>query len=186
MTRTSVIERAAALAEELLPPLGNRWKHVQAVAARAEELRGAVDPADGDLLVAAAWLHDIGYPASVAHTGFHPLDGARFLEGRGGFDERLIRLVAHHSGARYEAQERGLASDLAEYPMEDSEVMDALICADMTTGPAGQALAVDRRIEEILTRYPASSEVHRAISAARPMLSAAVERTLARLAAHPM
>jgi hypothetical protein len=31
--------------------------------------------------VAAAWLHDIGYAPAIAEsgTGFHPLDGARYL-----------------------------------------------------------------------------------------------------------
>ncbi|MGW4675870.1 hypothetical protein [Streptomyces sp. NPDC004324] len=48
---------AAELAESLLPPLGNRWLHTQAVAARAREVSRAVSKADRDLLVAAAWLH---------------------------------------------------------------------------------------------------------------------------------
>jgi HD superfamily phosphodiesterase len=32
-----------------------------------------------DLLEAAAWLHDIGYSPEIAVSGFHPLDGARYL-----------------------------------------------------------------------------------------------------------
>ncbi|WTW44047.1 HD domain-containing protein [Streptomyces sp. NBC_00015] len=51
---------AADLAESLLPPLGNRWLHTQAVAARAQEIAGSVSEADRDLLVVAAWLHDVG------------------------------------------------------------------------------------------------------------------------------
>lgn len=38
---------------------------------------------DRDLLVAAAWLHDIGYAPELRDTGFHPLDGARHLEALG-------------------------------------------------------------------------------------------------------
>ena len=30
-------------------------------------------------MTAAAWLHDIGYAPAVDDTGFHPLDGARYL-----------------------------------------------------------------------------------------------------------
>ncbi|MFC9908282.1 HD domain-containing protein [Streptomyces sp. NPDC127197] len=71
---------AAELAESLLPPLGNRWLHTQAVAARAREASAAVPEGDRDLLVAAAWLHDIGYAPELRLTGFHPLDGARHLE----------------------------------------------------------------------------------------------------------
>ncbi|MFD9982948.1 HD domain-containing protein [Streptomyces massasporeus] len=129
---------AAALAESLLPQLGNRWLHTQAVAARAREASAAVSEADRDLLVAAAWLHDIGYAPELRETGFHPLDGARHLEALGAL-ARPVRLVAHHSGAVYEAEQRGLSAELAAYEREDSPVLDALIFADMTTGLAGQS-----------------------------------------------
>lgn len=171
---------AAELAESLLPPLGNRWLHTQAVAARAREASAAVSEEDRDLLVAAAWLHDIGYATELRDTGFHPLDGARHLETLGAPD-RLVRLVAHHSGAVYEAEQRGLTDELAVYEREDSPVLDALIYADMTTGPAGQSFDFDRRIDEILERYERGSEVHNAISKARPYLGAAVQRVQARL-----
>jgi len=45
--------------------------------------------------------------------------GARHLD-RSGFPARLVALVAHHSGARFEAAERGLLGDLDPYPLEDS------------------------------------------------------------------
>lgn len=129
---------AAELAQSLLPPLGNRWLHTQAVAARARKVSAAVSEDERDLLVAAAWLHDIGYAPELRETGFHPLDGARHLE-RLGAPTRLVRLVAHHSGAVYEAEQRGLTAELAVYEREDSPLSDALVCADMTTGPAGQS-----------------------------------------------
>ncbi|EGE45238.1 HD domain-containing protein [Streptomyces sp. SID4928] len=173
---------AADLAESLLPPLGNRWLRTQAVAARAREAVTAVPEVERDLLVAAAWLHDIGYAPELRETGFHPLDGARHLESLGAPD-RLVRLVAHHSGAVYEAEQRGLFAELAVYEREDSPLLDALIYADMTTGPAGQSFDFDRRIDEILVRYEPGSEVHNAISKARPYLGAAVERTRSRIAA---
>ncbi len=96
-----------------------------------------------------------------------------------------MRLVAHHSGAVYEAEQRGLTAELAVYEREDSPVLDALIYADMTTGPAGQSFDFDRRIDEILERYESGSEVHTAISKARPYLGAAVERTRIRLDDQP-
>ncbi len=52
----------------------------------------------------------------------------------------------------------------------------------MTTGPAGQRLAFEVRIAEILERYPPGHPVHRAISRSRPTLAAAVERTARQLA----
>ncbi len=46
-----------------------------------------------EALVAAAWLHDIGYAPEVTDTGFHPLDGARYLVGLG-IAERVVNLWA--------------------------------------------------------------------------------------------
>ncbi|GLX20479.1 HD domain-containing protein [Streptomyces lavendulae] len=176
---------AARLAESLLPPLGDRWLHTQAVARRARELAPAVPLAERELLVAAAWLHDIGYAPALRDTGFHPLDGARYLATLG-VPEELLSLVAHHSGAAYEAEQRGLAAELAVYDQGDAVLLDALTCADMTTGPSGQRFAFTARIDEILIRYAPGSEVHTAISRATPALAAAVARTQARLAGQPM
>jgi HD domain len=143
---------------------------------------------DRAMLVAAAYLHDIGYARSLTRSGLHALDGAEYLRGQG--QERLASLVAHHSGARFEAEERGLADELAAFELEEGPVMDALDFADMTTGPSGEAVAFDDRIEEILRRYPAGDPVHRAVRRARPALRSAVDRTWARLrdagAGHPM
>ncbi|WP_329299005.1 HD domain-containing protein [Streptomyces sp. NBC_00659] len=173
-------QEAAALAESLLPPLGNRWLHTQAVAARAREVSAAVPESERDLLVSAAWLHDLGYAPELHDTGFHPIDGARHLV-RLGAPDRLVRLVAHHSGAVYEAEQRGLSAELAAYEREDSPLLDALIYADMTTGPAGQSFVFERRIDEILVRYEVGSVVHTAISKARPYLAGAIQRTQDRL-----
>lgn len=62
---------------------------------------------EASLLTAAAILHDIGYTPRLTVTGFHPLDGARFLRDECGADKRLTRLVTNHSFARLEAEERG-------------------------------------------------------------------------------
>ena len=100
---------AEQLARALLQqPLPRRWAHVQGVAARARSLAPVLG-ADADLLEAAAWLHDIGYAPSLAATGLHALDGARYLRGAQHADTMLCRLVAHHSCAIIEAEERGLA-----------------------------------------------------------------------------
>ncbi len=177
-----LVDHAAHLAGGFLdtPDLAQRWAHVRAVGERAAELAPAVAPADRDILVAAAWLHDIGYAPQLADTGFHPLDGARYLA-RAGFDQRIVALVAHHSGARFEAAERGLVTELAGYPLEVGPVTDALAAADLTTGPQGQRLTYDERLDEILTRYPEDSAVHRAMSRARPFLAPAIARIEARL-----
>jgi hypothetical protein len=178
---------AKTQAERLIAPLGDRWTHVQAVADEARRVATGVPNEDRDVLVAAAYLHDIGYAPSLNRLGFHPVDGALFLRAHG--QERLACLVAHHSGARFEAEERGLVDELAGFPVEDGPVMDALIFADMTTGPAGQPMTLAQRIGEIQRRYQSDDPVHRAIVRARPLLQAAVDRTQHRLAtrtAQPM
>lgn len=164
-----------------MAPLGRRWSHVRGVAARADELSCAVSAWDADRLVAAAWLHDIGYSPEIGRTRFHPLDGARYLREEG-WPVIIVNLVAHHSGARYEAEQRGLCAELADYPFPDGPVLDALVTADLTTGPSGERLTYDERISEILSRYPVNDPVHQTWLTAGPILAESVRRTEARLA----
>lgn len=78
--------------------------------ARRSALKGAALSANR-AVVCAAWLHDVGYAESVSVTGFHPLDGGRLLQSLGAPME-IVCLVAYHSGAEFEAEQRGLADDL--------------------------------------------------------------------------
>jgi hypothetical protein len=134
------------------------------------------------VLAAAAWLHDIGYARDLAATGFHPLDGARWLSAQG-FDPRVTALVAHHSCALIEADERGLSDQLAaEFPQEESPTADALWYCDMTTGPDGQNFDVVDRLQEIHARYGPDHVVTRFIARAESSIVAAVRRTEDRLA----
>nr|WP_306305170.1 HD domain-containing protein [Pseudonocardia sp. N23] len=178
----TVAVEAVRLARQLVEPLGRRWSHVQAVAARAGELSSTVDPDERDVLVASAWLHDIGYSPEIGHTRFHPLDGARYLSASG-WPPLVVNLVAHHSGARFEAKERGLSADLSAFPLPGEPMLDALALADLTTGPAGERLTYDDRIAEILRRYPEGDPVHQAWLTAAPVLRESVQRAQARLAA---
>jgi len=167
---------AAVLAEELLAPLGDRYRHTRQVAARAEDLAPAVPAGDRDLLVVAAWWHDLGYAPGLVQTGFHPIDGARYLAANG-HSPRLCALVAHHSAATFEARQRGLTEELAGWPREESALADALWTADMTTGPRGEVLQYHERLAEIFYRYGEDSIVGRAMANARPSIEVAIERT---------
>lgn len=181
MPETPTTGEARRLAHQLLDPLGRRWAHVQAVAEKARELTPAVDEQDRELLVVAAWLHDVGYSPAVRDTGSHQIDGAEYLEHHG-YPERLCALVAHHSAASYEVAERGLADRLTRWEQEHSPVADALWMADMTTGPAGQRVGYPERLDEILERYEPNSVVARAMVAARVSIEHAIEQTQQRLA----
>ena len=172
--------RAEEVASSLLTPLGSRWSHTRAVAARAMELVSTVGVEDRELLIASAWLHDVGYSPELRGTGLHQLDGARYLSTTG-HPARLCALVAHHSAAMFEARERGLEAELSRWPREESAVSDALWTADMTTGPSGQSVEYAERLEEILDRYGEDSPVASAMVLARPAVEAALRRTEARL-----
>ena len=52
-------------AARLLGTSSDRWDHVVGVAAAARAVVYVVPPDDADLLVAAAWLHDIGYSPAI-------------------------------------------------------------------------------------------------------------------------
>jgi putative nucleotidyltransferase with HDIG domain len=159
------------------------------VAARAEALAPVLGE-DAEVLEAAAVLHDIGYAPDVAVTGFHPLDGARYLRALGTVDERVVRLVGNHSFALLEAEERGLRDALAEeFPLLDDQfLVDALVYCDMTTAPDGSATTSQARVEEILGRYGEGSVVGRFIRRASAAIHESVARVQAEAAAaglHP-
>ena len=102
-------EQQAAL---LLTGLGDRWSHVQAVAAQAHRVSAALAPEDRPYLI-AAWRTTSATPAT---------EQARFPS------RRRCRLRApagpgaaglagrHHSGAGFEAEERGLVDALRPEP----------------------------------------------------------------------
>jgi hypothetical protein len=164
---------AQALLQESLP---RRWAHVQGVAARARSLAPVLGP-DADLLQAAAWLHDIGYAPGLAMTGLQALDGARYLRDAQHADAMLCRLVAHHSYAIVEADERGLADVLGlEFEPAPYALSSVLTCCDMTTSPEGELVPVDKRLAEIHRRYGPGHLVSRSIQRATPMILEAVEQ----------
>ncbi|KAA8884268.1 HD domain-containing protein [Nocardia colli] len=155
------MECLAAWAEDLVrtrlaSSLPRRWAHVQGVARRAWLAAGVVDNAD--TLVAAAWLHDIGYAPELTRTGFAPVDGAEFLHGEG-VSDRQCALVANHSCACVETRRRGIE----------------LKWVDENT-------TAQERIREVRSRYGDEHVVFLSLQESAPTLLAAVLRTDERLA----
>lgn len=165
-------EHARRLLSASLP---RRWAHVGAVAGKAR-LIGRELGCDGDLLEATAWLHDVGYSPGLATTGFHPLDGARYLSDAGA-SNRVVDLVAFHSSAWAEAQEFGVAQELAEFHDERTLARDLLWYCDMTTGPDGTDLEFEHRMAEVRERYGPDHYVTRALDAGMDERRAAVRRS---------
>ncbi len=164
-------------------PLPGRWAHTQGVAAAARNLAGILGE-QAALIEAAAWLHDIGYSPALDQSGFHPVDGARYLRDTAHADDLICPLVAHHSFALNEAVRRGLGDDLAsEFPAPPGELADAITYCDMTTGPDGLRLTVDQRLDEIRDRYGPGHLVTESITASAPQITAAVARVAGLLSA---
>lgn len=165
-------DTASNLLATVLP---RRWVHSQGVCYRAGMIASHVADGDEVLLARAAILHDVGYSPSIALTGFHALDGARYLRSRG-FDERLVGLVAHHSCAQVEAEIRDLGDELGDFTQGPAGLADALIFCDMTVSPDGQPIGVEDRISEVVERYGPDSVVGRFMRRAAPDLRAATRR----------
>ena len=187
LTSVDFMKTLAAWAQDLArtllaDALPRRWAHVQGVAARARSLAPAIGP-DAGLLEAAAWLHDIGYLPELAATGLHGLDGARYLRDVQHAEPLLCRLVAHHSCAVIEAEERGLAHVLTrEFAPPPRPLADALTFCDMTTSPDGEHVHVHNRLAEIHDRYGSGHLVSRSIRRATPLILEAVGQVSARAA----
>ncbi|WP_090053904.1 HD domain-containing protein [Lentzea fradiae] len=177
-----LIEQAFSVSRlHLAESLPRRWSHVLGCADRARIAADALlDEVDSITLVSAAVLHDIGYAPSIARTGMHALDGARFLQ-QIEITDRVCALVAHHSCAYLEAELRGLSAELGVWSDEQSVLRDALWWADMTTTPDGGVTTVHDRIAEIRERYGPKDLVSFFIKQASRELIAAVERTEERL-----
>ena len=172
----SAVTPAQQLAQEYLSSsLPRRWNHVQGVAAAAASVSAHLPSTVRDTVVAAAWLHDIGYAPRARRSGFHPLDGAA-TAASAGFPDLVVALIAHHTGAAMEAQVRGISDLLAPYPPPPPGLLDLLTYADLTTSPDGIPTDGPSRIREILTRYRPDDPVHRAVTLSTPALLATVNR----------
>ena len=134
------------------------------------------------------WKPPRGCTTSATHltlavTGLHALDGARYLRDAQHADAMLGRLVAHHSCAIIEAGERGLADVLRiESEPAPHALASVLTNCDMTTSPDGKLVPVDRRLAEIQQRYGHGHLVSRSIQRATPMILRAVQEVQDRAA----
>jgi hypothetical protein len=166
------------LAAEMLCRTGDRWLHVERVATTVHEL--AVPGSVASNVLPAAWLHDIGYAPDLVHTGMHAIDGALFLD-RVGAPVEVVSLVAFHTGAEFEAEERGLIDTLAQFDRPVQEELDLLILADLLSGSSGERVTLAERFDGIFGRYEPQHPVHRAVTRSRPYLEESARRAADRV-----
>jgi hypothetical protein len=151
------IPAARDLVGRVLEDIPERQHHCAGVAARAQTLAVTVPQAAAAELVAAAWLHDIGYGSLLRDTGFHPIDG-----------------VAHV---------RGLDDRMREFEFVEDPLSDALTVADNTAGPGSTVMTVEERLSEKLKRHGRNSWTGRANPERDDYIHAAARRVAQRLAA---
>ena len=169
-------------AARLLTGVGSRLAHSEAVARQAAGANQLAGSAWCTAVLDAAWLHDIGYAPELVLTGFHPLDGARWLRDQH-WPAEVCSLVAWHNHAGTEARLRGLDAELAsEFVMPPRKARAVLTWADLTSSPMGKACTPLDRLDEILARYPSGTVVHEATLAESEALLADAAWVASRLA----
>jgi predicted hydrolase (HD superfamily) len=128
-----------------------RFRHVEGAARAAAHVATRLPELPRGILISAAWLHDIGYAPDVQRSGFHPLDGAMFLDD-GDWDPMIVRLVAHHSHARLLAPHYDVEAELTRYAPVVGLLADAVTFADVVAGVDGTGVTVEERITELRSR----------------------------------
>lgn len=177
-------DAARDLASSLLAESARRRAHDLAAGELCDRVARSARVDDRTLAsaAAAAYLHDVGYAEPLKQTGFHPLDGARYLRSRGW--DVLARLVAHHSQAHLQAAILGLS--LADFAPVGGVLQDLVDYADLRAGPDGSVVSVEVRLWGIAERHDPSSAPARALAARRPLVDALVRRIEDRCGGDPL
>jgi HD superfamily phosphodiesterase len=132
----------------------HRYRHLHTVWQRAVKLRGLelawLEPAMSDRLELAALLHDVGKALDPDNTEPHGFVGARLLDSLGLHD--IAPLVAHHSGARLEAEAWGM-SDQDRRRNDEPDLLAVLTFLDHTTSANGEVVTLAQRRRDIAARH---------------------------------
>jgi hypothetical protein len=147
-----LVREAQTLAQALLTHDPGRLQHVRGAGLVAGKAAGALSIDEPEMLIAAAWLHDIGYARHIARTGFHPVDGALFLA-REGWPEQVVFLVAHHSHAAVLAPYYGVQHHMALLEHVHGHADDILTFSDLRAGPDGLGADPRDRVDDMRRRH---------------------------------
>jgi hypothetical protein len=173
---------ALKVARQIVGPERYRWAHTLGVVRLVNESLTLVATEERSLVLAAAYVHDIGHARRLRTTGCHALDGALYVREAG--HPQLASMVAQHSGARCEAALRGLETEMAMFTtVGESSALDVLTFSDLKTDHQGYRCSVDERLEGIATRYGDDHIATRAFRRAQSELRQTVSRVESRLRA---
>jgi hypothetical protein len=165
---------AQAVAQQILGRESFRWAHTLGVVRLVKESLAMVPREERSVVLAAAYVHDLGHVRRLKVTRCHALDGAMYVWGAG--HQQLAAMVAQHSGARYEARLRGLGREMTAFPLADSSALDLLTYSDLKMDHYGRRCSVDERLEGIAIRYGKDHIVTRALQLAESELRQSVFR----------
>ncbi len=159
LVASPLVTEASSVARFLLRGMPQRLAHVEAAGRQAVEVaRRLPGELDGEAVIAAALLHDIGYSSDIRRTGFHPLDGALFLA-ETDWPDTVVRLVAHHSHAAVVAPYHGVDHHLALIAPVEGFAADVLTYADLTAGRKGKGSTPEDRVAEMAQRHAKRKDV---------------------------
>ncbi|MDD2709647.1 MAG: hypothetical protein PHV34_16800 [Verrucomicrobiae bacterium] len=134
---------------------------------------------------AAAWCHDIGYAAAAHWTGWHPVDGHRWLDSMGA-PAVVLDAVLYHGGAFSQAKLRPDAGRLVPYfeahPCRFPAMVELITACDVTTRHDGGPCTLAERLEGLVVRYGADDLRVRHFCLERPFYQEAVGRFLGAVA----
>lgn len=154
---------------EVFAATPHRYQHLCTVWQRAVELRSFdlawLEPAMSDRLELAALLHDVGKALDPADTEPHGFVGAKLLDSLGLHD--IAPLVAYHSGARLEAEARGMA-DQDRWNNDEPDLLAMLTFLDRTTSASGGVVTLAQRRSDIAARLGDGSLQLRIFDATMP------------------
>lgn len=154
----------------------HRFRHLHAVWQRAVELRRLglpwLEPAMSERLELAALLHDVGRALDPDNSEPHGFVGARLLDSVGLGD--IAPLVAHHSGARFEAAARGM-SCRDQWNDDEPDLLAMLTFLDRTTSATGEPVSLAERRRDIAIRHGDGSLQLRIFDATLPEIRRAEE-----------
>jgi hypothetical protein len=98
--------------ERALSACPDPLKHVVGVVTKASWVASLLEEPDRQHLIAAAWVHDIGYSPRLRRTGLHQLDGAAFVRQEGCYRSAALGAHIRRLGLKsvYAAMEASLRS----------------------------------------------------------------------------
>jgi putative nucleotidyltransferase with HDIG domain len=168
---------------EFLPSEEKRYHHILGVVRHMQTIlpRLELEQETKELLIQAAYLHDVGYSKQLNQYNFHPLDGAVFAQ-QAGFPKPVIAAVLFHSEAIETVREN--RNDLLPiYSLnqklldeQDRLFIDLVTYCDVQTSPKGEKVSLDERVQDVVERYGENHPVSQMMIFCKPKYKETIER----------